>query len=81
MHRVGFEPMIPVFEQAKKVHALDLAATVSSTCLQTCSNVQCKGTVVSASTVDMSGCPDRSSKTTELNTGSLYSLHLNLQNT
>jgi hypothetical protein len=25
---VGFEPMIPVFERAKKVHALDRAATV-----------------------------------------------------
>jgi hypothetical protein len=28
MPRVGFEPMIPVFEQAKTVHALDCAATV-----------------------------------------------------
>jgi hypothetical protein len=28
MPRVGFEPMIPVFERAKKVHALDRAATV-----------------------------------------------------
>jgi hypothetical protein len=27
---VGFETMIPVFEQAKMVHALDLAATVIS---------------------------------------------------
>jgi hypothetical protein len=25
---VGFEPMIPAFEQAKAVHALDRAATV-----------------------------------------------------
>jgi hypothetical protein len=25
---VGFEPMIPVFEQEKKVHALDREATV-----------------------------------------------------
>jgi hypothetical protein len=29
--RVGFEPMIPVFERAKTVHALDSAATVIST--------------------------------------------------
>jgi hypothetical protein len=28
MARVGFEPTIPVFERAKTVHALDLAATV-----------------------------------------------------
>jgi hypothetical protein len=28
MSRVGFEPMIPVFERAKTVHALDRAATV-----------------------------------------------------
>jgi hypothetical protein len=28
MPRVEFEPMIPVFEQAKMVHALDRAATV-----------------------------------------------------
>jgi hypothetical protein len=28
MLRVGFEPTIPVFEQAKTVHALDCAATV-----------------------------------------------------
>jgi hypothetical protein len=28
MPRVGFEPAIPVFEQAKTVHALDRAATV-----------------------------------------------------
>jgi hypothetical protein len=28
MPRVGFEPMIPVFERAKTVHALDRAATV-----------------------------------------------------
>jgi hypothetical protein len=28
MPRVGFEPMIPVFERAKKVYALDRAATV-----------------------------------------------------
>jgi hypothetical protein len=28
MPRVGFEPMIPVFEREKTVHALDLAATV-----------------------------------------------------
>jgi hypothetical protein len=28
MPRVGFEPMIPVFEWAKKVHALNRAATV-----------------------------------------------------
>jgi hypothetical protein len=28
MPRVGFEPMIPVFERAKTVHALDNAATV-----------------------------------------------------
>jgi hypothetical protein len=27
---VGFEPTIPVFERAKTVHALDLAATVIS---------------------------------------------------
>jgi hypothetical protein len=26
MVRVGFEPMIPVFERAKRVHALDRAA-------------------------------------------------------
>jgi hypothetical protein len=30
MLRVGFESTIPVFEQAKMVHALDRAATVSS---------------------------------------------------
>jgi hypothetical protein len=29
MPQVGFEPMIPVFERAKTVHALDLAATVT----------------------------------------------------
>jgi hypothetical protein len=28
MPRVGFEPTTPVFERAKTVHALDLAATV-----------------------------------------------------
>jgi hypothetical protein len=28
MFRVGFQPTIPVFEQAKRVHALDRAATV-----------------------------------------------------
>jgi hypothetical protein len=28
MSWVEFEPMIPVFEQAKKIHALDRAATV-----------------------------------------------------
>jgi hypothetical protein len=28
MPRVGFEPATPVFEQVKKVHALDYAATV-----------------------------------------------------
>jgi hypothetical protein len=28
MPRVGFEPTIPVFEQAKTFHALDRAATV-----------------------------------------------------
>jgi hypothetical protein len=28
MSRVGFEPIIPVFEQWKTVHALDRAATV-----------------------------------------------------
>jgi hypothetical protein len=28
MPRVGFEPTIPAFEQAKTVHALDRAATV-----------------------------------------------------
>jgi hypothetical protein len=28
MPQVGFEPMIPVFEQAKTVHALDCVATV-----------------------------------------------------
>jgi hypothetical protein len=28
MSRVGFEPTIPVFEQAKTVHAVDRAATV-----------------------------------------------------
>jgi hypothetical protein len=28
MPEVGFEPMIPVFERAKTVHALDCAATV-----------------------------------------------------
>jgi hypothetical protein len=28
MHRVGFEPMIPVSERVKTVHASDRAATV-----------------------------------------------------
>jgi hypothetical protein len=28
MRRVGFEPMIPVFEWVKTIHALDRAATV-----------------------------------------------------
>jgi hypothetical protein len=28
MPRVGFEPMTPVFERVKTVHALDCAATV-----------------------------------------------------
>jgi hypothetical protein len=31
MPRVGFEPMIPVFERAKTVHASDRAATVIDT--------------------------------------------------
>jgi hypothetical protein len=31
MPRVGFQPMIPVFERAKTVHAIDRAATVIST--------------------------------------------------
>jgi hypothetical protein len=31
MPRLGFEPTIPVFERAKKVHALDRAATVIGT--------------------------------------------------
>jgi hypothetical protein len=31
MHRVGFEPTIPVFERAKTVLALDRAATVMGT--------------------------------------------------
>jgi hypothetical protein len=31
MPRVGFEPTIPVFEQAKTVHAVDSAATVTGT--------------------------------------------------
>jgi hypothetical protein len=31
MPRVEFEPMIPVFERAKTVHALDRAATVIGT--------------------------------------------------
>jgi hypothetical protein len=30
MSRVGFEPMIPVFERAKTVHALDRATTGSA---------------------------------------------------
>jgi DUF1365 family protein len=29
MHLVGFESTIPVFEQAKKVHALECASTVT----------------------------------------------------
>jgi hypothetical protein len=32
MRRVGFEPMIPAFERAKAVHALDRAATVIGAC-------------------------------------------------
>jgi hypothetical protein len=28
MPQVGFEPTIPVFERAKKVHSLDRAATL-----------------------------------------------------
>jgi hypothetical protein len=28
IHRVGFEPTIPLFDRAKTVHALDRAATV-----------------------------------------------------
>jgi hypothetical protein len=35
MHRVGFEPTTPVFEQEKKVHASDLATTVISTTMGT----------------------------------------------
>jgi hypothetical protein len=31
MPRVGFEPMIPVFEWAKTVHALDRAANMIGT--------------------------------------------------
>jgi hypothetical protein len=31
MPRVGFEPPIPVFKQAKTVHALDRAATAIGT--------------------------------------------------
>jgi hypothetical protein len=31
MPQVGFEPTIPVFERAKRVHALDRAATVTGT--------------------------------------------------
>jgi hypothetical protein len=30
MLRVGFEPTIPVFERAKKFHALDRAVTLTS---------------------------------------------------
>jgi hypothetical protein len=30
MPQVGFEPMIPVFERAKTVHALDRVATVNA---------------------------------------------------
>jgi hypothetical protein len=32
MPRVGFEPIIPVFERAKTVHAIDRAATVTGSC-------------------------------------------------
>jgi hypothetical protein len=32
MPRVGFEPTIPAFEQAKTVHALDRAANVTGFC-------------------------------------------------
>jgi hypothetical protein len=32
MPRVGFEPTIPVFKRAKKVHAVDRVATVISCC-------------------------------------------------
>lgn len=31
MRRVGFEPKTPVLEQAKLVHAFDIAATVIGT--------------------------------------------------
>jgi hypothetical protein len=31
MRLVGFEPMIPVFERAKTVHAIDRTATVTDT--------------------------------------------------
>jgi hypothetical protein len=33
MYRLGFEPTIPVFEQAKTVHTLDCAATVIDACM------------------------------------------------
>jgi hypothetical protein len=36
MLQVGFEPMIPMFEEAKIVHALDRTATVISTCRNWC---------------------------------------------
>jgi hypothetical protein len=31
MHKVGFEPMIPVFERARIFHALDLEANLIAT--------------------------------------------------
>jgi hypothetical protein len=38
MFQVGFEPMIPVFERAKAVHALDRAATAIGTSSTTLGN-------------------------------------------
>jgi hypothetical protein len=39
MPRVGFEPTIPVFERAKKVHTLDRADTVIVTIIKIYANM------------------------------------------
>jgi hypothetical protein len=43
MPRVGFEPTIPVFEQAKTVYGLDRVATVISRGVYNCINEFTKG--------------------------------------
>jgi hypothetical protein len=44
MPSVGFEPTIPAFEQAKTVHALDLAVTVIGSSWKYYVEIEIKGT-------------------------------------
>jgi hypothetical protein len=41
MHKVGFEPTIPVFERANTFHALDCATTVIGSNYTTCQKTAC----------------------------------------